>query len=104
MIYKVDTVENQPMIVLSHWAVYAPPSDLTTHIFFGYEFSEDHGRKSSPIKHFDKDTMTGTTESGRVYKLVGDPGLNTKALYVYSHFKVLNLIDVTEQYIKREDK
>lgn len=68
--------------------------DYTIH-FNGYTFGwHGEGRVCSPVMEFDKNTMRGMTRSGRIYELVGEPGFNRDAEYVWHKWLVLN--DVTE--------
>ena len=78
--------------------------------FMGYAKS-DHaytgeGRVCSPVLEFDKQTMRGRTRSGRVYELVGPPGLNADALYVWNRWLNINnnpvVTCITEDYYEKE--
>ena len=60
------------------------------------------GRVCSPIQEFDCETMTVTTQSGKLYELVGEPGLDMDAAYVFANWCRMNgvteVTDVTDQY------
>lgn len=68
MLWKVPTVDLEPVIRLDFWQI-CKSSEGTFH-FAGYHFGV--GRCSSKIVSFDKSALTGTTRSGRKYHLVRD--------------------------------
>jgi hypothetical protein len=71
----VPSVDKQPSVVLTNWAIFQLEDGLR--FFVGKEEgSIDKLRTSTPIKSLDEITMTGITESGRVYKLIGKPRPN----------------------------
>ena len=63
---------------------------------------DGYGRVCSPIQEFDRETMTVTTQSGKLYELVGEPGLDMDAAYVFANWCRMNgvteVTDVTDQY------
>lgn len=102
-------VEVQPSKQLSSWSVYrAIPKDgkcsgLFDLHFVGRDLTDGGGCVSSKIMSFDPKTMTGTTSSGRKYKLVSFPGHNSDAEYVLNHWVEFNDVDVdevTEEFMK----
>lgn len=86
------------------WAVYeiSDRGNKYRHLV-GYVPDRQTGRVTSAIKHFDKNSMRLKTESGRVYKLDGEPALKDEMRPVWTEWKnkyhVDNDIDVTHQYI-----
>ena len=60
------------------------------------------GRVCSPIQDFDPSTMEATSRSGKIYELVGQPGKDPDAEYVFTQWCRLNDIDeytdVTQEY------
>lgn len=69
------SLNEQPVVKLSNWAIIELESGIR--FFIGREEGhEDKLRTSTPIREFDNDTMTGFTQSGRVYNLVGEPREN----------------------------
>ena len=60
------------------------------------------GRVCSPIQDFNRETMTVTSRSGKLYELVGEPGLDMNAAYVFANWCRMNgvteVTDVTVQY------
>ena len=108
MLYIPAPIEEAPEVVLSQWTVYQLPDG--DHHFVGYNLLEGAGRVSSKIVAFNKDTMIGTTRSGRIYKLQGEPGTSMQAVYVWNAWLNFNDIagplctDVSDQYfVEQED-
>lgn len=68
----------------------------------GHDVTHDRGRASSSIAKFDRDTMTATTNSGRIYTLAGVPGHARKSEEVWRNWckvnKVVAETDVTHEY------
>lgn len=67
-------LELQPEVELFCWQVFEV--DGGTHHFAGRKTSTGSPRVSSEIKTFDLDSMQSITDSGRLYKLKGPPGVN----------------------------
>jgi hypothetical protein len=63
------------------------------------------GRVTSAIQRFCPDNKTITTQSGRVYTLIGTPGKSDDGEYVWRHWSsansVIHDIDVTDEYAKQ---
>lgn len=87
-IWKVAPLEKEPEIILESWMVFELADG--SRYFAGYSVAGHEGRTSSAIQTFDKSTMKGITRSGRVYQLIGPPGLNGDALYVLGHWLTIN--------------
>lgn len=69
---RVPSPEVQPEIRLGNWTVFELADGRR--FFMGEaEGAEERMRTSTPIVRFDKTNMTGVTQSGRIYHLVGDP-------------------------------
>jgi len=101
-LWKTNSVSTEPAIDLVKWNVFAVPSknglDIDCH-FNGYSTSGYEGRVSSKIMAFDKETMIGTTRSGRQYRLMDMPSYDGDAYYVYQNWLRINKIaedDVTD--------
>jgi hypothetical protein len=77
-------------------------NELPTHHLIGFVLQEDAGRASTAIQSFDKEKRLIETQSGRLYQLIGEPGQDSDADYVWSAWKMRNDArdekDVTEQY------
>ena len=84
-IWRTIPTQNQSSITLRNWAVIELP-DKTRHLI-GYCIENCEGRVSSEIESFDISTLTGTTCTSRIYKLIGEPGLNGDAQYVWNAWK-----------------
>lgn len=95
-VWNVAPIDVEPEIQLYDWQVYEVDG-LRQNV--GARSSS--GRVSSAIVTFDKETMRGVTKSGRVYELVGLPGMNMDAEYVWSTWKVINKV-TSEQNVTRE--
>jgi len=97
------------VVELTHWEVLEIPSidreGRDRHFSGCAEQQGDPGRVSSRIVSFDRKTMTGTTRSGREYRLVGPPGgRRGDADYVWNQWASFNkvdpkkVVDVTNEY------
>ena len=100
-LWTAKPVSEQPEIILSKWRIFETPEG--TRHFVGKNLTGNGtGRVSSAITVFDKTSMTGVTRSGRVYQLLGDPGYNDAAAYVWgvwcAHNAVPKFEDITEQF------
>ena len=95
--------ESETKVQMSMWSVHEVSSPLleeTTQHLVGVV--DGYGRVCSPIQEFDRETMTVTTQSGKQYELVGEPGLDMDAAYVFANWCRMNgvteVTDVTDQY------
>lgn len=97
-IWKPLPVSELSVIPLSRWRIFEL-SDGTRH-FVGTDMFDRSGRVSSPIVAFDAATMRGTTQTGRIYELVGQQGWSLQAEYVWKRwcelYDVTSYSDVTE--------
>lgn len=105
MLWKTTPVSEQPSLTLRDWAIFEVedadgPAKASRH-FAGYVNENGEGRASSEIVTFDKISRRGVTASGRVYELVGEPGLTGDAQYVWDGWKRINQI-VKERDITKE--
>jgi hypothetical protein len=80
-IWKPPLVYDQPIISLLQWSVMETPTG--DRHFVGYNQVDCEGRVSSSIQSFDASTTKGVTRSGRIYQLVGEPGYDSDALWVW---------------------
>lgn len=81
-IWRTRPVITQPTLSIQHWAVVELP-DKNRH-FIGFCIENQEGRVSSEIEALDPETMVAVTGSGRTYRLIGPPGLNSDAIYVWN--------------------
>lgn len=84
-VWNVRSVEDEPEIILHRWVVFELPNGDRHFVGWCGE-----GRVSSKIMEFDPITMRGVTRSSRVYQLMGPPGTNLDAMYVWGHWKRIN--------------
>lgn len=89
-LYIPPDTHEEPETLLEKWRVMVVErrGETTMH-FVGRVVGED-GRVSSRIVSFDRESMTGTTHSGRKYRLVGGSGLDPDANYVRGHWLRIN--------------
>lgn len=105
-IWKTPAVEEQPTITLLRWSIWeASRRGVVSRHFVGWNQGDGEGRVSSPIVKCDPLTRRGTTESGRVYALVGPPGMDSDAVYVWQRWQEINharkVMEVTDEAIGR---
>jgi hypothetical protein len=104
-LWKPVSVQEQPSLNVYRWSVReidGVKAGEKDHHFVGEV--DGAGRVSSKIVSFDKETNVGVTRSGRRYKLVGEPGYNSDAEYVWGAWKAINKVvdytDVSGLYFK----
>ncbi|WP_198419757.1 hypothetical protein [Geomonas edaphica] len=83
-IWKAPPVSEQPCIYLIRWSIME--TEKGTCHFVGYNSGNSEGRVSTPIETFDLATVRGVTQSGRIYKLVGPPGYDPDAEWVWAMY------------------
>lgn len=102
MLFRPDKAETK--IQMTSWSVReVSSSDInegsTQHLI---GLVNGYGRVCSPIQEFDRETMIATTRSGKQYKLLGEPGLNMDAAFVFENwcqmYKITQVTDITDQY------
>lgn len=109
-IWRVKPIKTESVVKLTHWQVFSIPSldgeGRDRHLNGSAAASGDPGRVSSRIVSFDFERMVGTTRSGRKYQLVGPPGRDAEADYVWEQWSRFNKVDpkkvvnVTSKYEK----
>ena len=96
-----SSIAEQPVVWLERWRVLQ--ADLVFRHFVGFCIADQDGRVSTPIVSFNAVERTGITASGRRYILVGLPGFDDDAEYVwecYSRvFGIKEVVDVSEEYV-----
>lgn len=102
-LWKTASTADQPRILLVRWRVLEVRNaelEIERH-FVGYNADQHEGRVSTAIQHFDSAARMAVTRSGRVYQLIGPPGYDSDAAWVWGHWSRLNgmtdEIDVTEE-------
>lgn len=100
-IWLTPPVEVEPRIHLVRWRIFQRVNGKAH--FVGYYPEGFEGRVSSAIESFDPITRRGVTQSGRVYQLVGWPGFDTEAMYVWELWSRAkgweNCADVTDDVL-----
>lgn len=107
-IWPARSVSSEPQKWLHTWQIYKVVEAKAYPEFFGYHFvgydvRGGHGAVSSKIEQFDPVTMCGVTQSGRVYQLVGTPGVNSDGQYTLASWILANELvmeDATEEFIQ----
>ena len=101
-LWGATPVDLTPAIELERWQVVEVTPPGTDRHFVGWNKTEGEGRTSSKIISYDKETRTGTTRSGRKYKLVGETGMDGDALYTFTGWCRVNGVesfkDVSDEY------
>ncbi len=96
-------------ITLRRWRVLmvVTKSGARTRHVCGHDSAIDAGRVSDPIKDFKLETMTITSASGVVYKLVGFPAFSRKVQPVWEEWCKANGVmaerDITNEYMDPEN-
>lgn len=90
---------------MSRWRIFETV-DGSRH-FVGVDMFDSSGRVSSPIVTFDPVTRQGTTQTGRIYELVGRKGSSLNVEYVWGRwcelYEVTSYSDVTELLLDGAD-
>ncbi|WP_053076498.1 hypothetical protein [Caenimonas sp. SL110] len=98
-VWNIESIEDRPDVTLSDWAAFevplnGPDQPWTRHLA-GWSREDCQGQVCSAVQRFDPVTGSCLTESGRVYRLHGRPGMTADAQYVWSRWK--RIASVTEQ-------
>lgn len=83
-------VKAEPYVKLTHWMLVEGPHELK--YFVGRCEDTGQSRVSSAIRYFDADKGRGTTYSGRVYALVGEPGIDAEIRRIFERWLSLSQI------------
>jgi len=87
-IWKSQGLLEEPEIEISRWRVFE--TETGERHFVGVRAAQGTGRVSSSIIEFDILSRTGVTASGRRYVLVGEPGTDDEADYVWGLWARVN--------------
>jgi hypothetical protein len=89
--WPIDSVKDRPDVTLRSWAAFDVPLNGTdqpwTRHFTGWSCDDGQGQVCSAVQHFDPATAKCVTHSGRVYRLLGRPGHDLDAEYVWQRWK-----------------
>ena len=83
-IWRLPPSDDAPDVTLSSWRILE--IDEGTRHFVGVDVLDFTGRVSSAITTFDRATLRGRTQSGRVYQLVGQDGWSLDSEYVWKQW------------------
>jgi len=108
-IWSASSVVAEPQKWLEIWQVYkVVKADIQPELFgfhfVGFDVRSGHGAVSSKLEKFDPVKMCGVTMSGRVYQLVGLPGIDDDAQYTLYGWSARNIVvvkDATMEFIKQ---
>jgi hypothetical protein len=104
-IWKPRPASEVPRIPLSRWRIFE--TEEGSRHFVGIDMFDSSGRVSSPIVTFDRIALQGTTETGRVYELIGPQGWSANAEYVWTWwcetYEVTSYTDITERLLEGAD-
>jgi hypothetical protein len=94
------SIDAQRKVWLMSWRVLQ--TDSGTRHFVGYSVEDRIGRVSTPISSYDPNTRIGKASNGGVYKLLGPPGVDAEAMYVWRQFarvwRFTEAMDVSPEY------
>jgi hypothetical protein len=89
-IRRADDVNVEPVVFLCPWRVFRL-EDGSRHLCGGEGFFG--GRVSSAVVSIDYGELTAVTRSGRLYQLIGEPGADADADYVWKEWAAGNSVD-----------
>ncbi|RKE39529.1 hypothetical protein B0G76_5957 [Paraburkholderia sp. BL23I1N1] len=100
-IWKIAPVSDEPGVSLLQWSI-LETDDGTRH-FVGTDERDSTGCVSSEVVTFDRLTLQGETQSGRVYQIIGQPSRPSNAEYVWECWCRVNSVtshtDITRQLL-----
>ena len=108
-IWSASPVVAEPQKWLESWQVYkVVKADIQPELFgfhfVGFDVLGGHGAVSSKVEKFDPVKMCGVTVSGRVYQLLGLPGIDEDAQYTLYGWSVRNKVvvkEVTREFVEQ---
>ncbi len=109
-VFLPPTVAESPDERLQSWAVFevfVPGlGERTRHV--AGDVADRSGRVSSPLVAVDDANRSVVTRSGRVYHLIGRPGLGLEGEYVWKRWldgsEARDIKDVTAEFVQRFDQ
>ncbi|MCL7421773.1 MAG: hypothetical protein M8364_12795 [Methylobacter sp.] len=105
IIHPADEVKDQPQVDIVAWSIHGVSfhnENEVVHLLTGFVLDKKW-RVTTAIQHFDSDNKRITTNSGRVYNLLGQPGSKDAELELaWQIWKMTNNVssdvDVTDEY------
>lgn len=90
-IWLTTPVDEQPELSLKRWSVIEFECETgRERVLVGYCIENREGRTSQDVLEMDLVSMVFKTKSGRVYRLIGPPGFDTDADYVFGRWCQIN--------------
>ena len=89
-IWKTAGVSEQPHLTLDAWRCFELPTGAL-HLL-GFCIETCSGRVSTELGRLELASRTAVSVSGRSYRLIGKPGLNRDADYVWRRWAVANSV------------
>jgi hypothetical protein len=100
-VWKVSDVKDEPESRMTSWRAFLVKGQPDTVHFVGFAGYE--GRVCSAVQSYDKTTHRGITQSRRIYELLGHPGYNSDAEWVWHKWldKLGNPVytEISEQFV-----
>ena len=100
-VWRPTDVDAMPELTVRSWMLIRTETGHT-HVV-GFNVTEGEGRVSSPLATFEPATRIGTTQSGRRYRLVGEPGIDLDAQYTFAAWceitRVVRWQDMTNEVL-----
>ena len=106
LIQEAESVYREPKASITNWTIIEVifNDDTNSHHLLGFVVGKK-GRITSAIQKFDCTTKTITTRSGRVYSLLGQPGLDSDVKHLIAGWYYLDQVvkyqNVTDNYAKK---
>ena len=105
-VHESAPVPREPNKQISHWGLYQFHFQDGTRSRHLVGWSGERGRVSTAVDVIHLESMTATTESGRIYGMVGPPGWNSDASYVMGVWMRVNGVvrhkDMTRALLRRK--
>lgn len=95
LVWRTSSVEDEPHIRIREWDI---RKDVEGNCYFvGVRSDDGWLRTSTPIVEFDVERRRGRTESGRVYELIGPPGLSERGEHLWAKSKAIKGITEADE-------
>jgi hypothetical protein len=91
-VHESEPVAREPHKQISRWGLYQFHFAGGTRSRHLVGWSGNEGRVSTAVEVLNLESMTATTESGRVYAMVGPPGWDSDATYVMGVWMRVNSV------------
>ncbi|MEO7106023.1 MAG: hypothetical protein ABIZ09_06600 [Rhodoferax sp.] len=91
-VHESEPVASEPHKKISRWGLYQFHFQDGTRLRHLVGWGGNEGRVSTAVEVLNLESMTATTESGRVYAMVGPPGWDSDATYVMGVWMRVNSV------------